>query len=371
VAEQRILLIRLSHLGDVVHALPVFHALRAAHPEAELGWLVQSEFAGLLRGLPGLSALLTFERRGGARAWLELRAALAAFAPELVVDAQGNLKSALAALAAGSARRLGFARPDWREPAGALVLTEQARPAAGEHALERMAALARAAAGPAWSGELCFDLGLSAAERAHASERWRALVPRSPAGPAALVVHLADPSDVRSWPAEHFAALGQALAERGIPALYVSGPAEEAVGRALQRSLGDRAAHWVGQRGLRELAALFSAAAADGARFLGCDSGPMHLAAAAGLPVTCLSGPQSHLRTGPWPLAGGAHGPHRVLRAALPPACAPCLRRSCDHHQGTVCMRGIAPEAVLAALAPLAPLAPLTSGARGARATAP
>ena len=97
-AEQRILLIRLSHLGDVVHALPVYHALRAAHPRAELAWLVQGEFAGLLAGLPGLAAVLAFERRGGARAWLELRAALAAFAPELVVDL-GDLRDVRVALA--------------------------------------------------------------------------------------------------------------------------------------------------------------------------------------------------------------------------------------------------------------------------------
>jgi ADP-heptose:LPS heptosyltransferase len=239
-----------------------------------------------------------------------------------------------------------------------------------------MAALARAAAGPAWSGELCFDLGLSAAERARASERWRVLVPRAARGQAPLVVHLSDPADVRAWPEEHFAALARGLADRGVPALFVSGPAEEAAGRALELSTErqGRVAHWVGQRGLRELAALFTAAAADGARFLGCDSGPMHLAAACGLPVTCLSGPQSHLRTGPWPLAENGRGPHRVLRATSPPPCAPCLRRACDHLQGTVCMRGIAPEAVLAALAPLAPLTPLappTGGARGAVAAAP
>ena len=69
---RRILLVRLSHLGDVVHALPVFHALRGAHPRARIGWAVQREFAGLLEGLPGLDEVLDFERRGGARAWLEL-----------------------------------------------------------------------------------------------------------------------------------------------------------------------------------------------------------------------------------------------------------------------------------------------------------
>jgi len=61
----RILIVRLSHLGDVVHALGVFHALHAAFPSAEIGWAVQPEFAGLLDGLPGLARVFHFERRGG------------------------------------------------------------------------------------------------------------------------------------------------------------------------------------------------------------------------------------------------------------------------------------------------------------------
>ena len=109
-AEERILLVRLSHLGDVVHALPVFHALRAARPRARIAWVVQREFAGLLDGLPGLERAIHFARRGGARAWLDLRAELCAFAPTLAVDAQGNLKSAMTLLTCGAPRRVGLAR---------------------------------------------------------------------------------------------------------------------------------------------------------------------------------------------------------------------------------------------------------------------
>jgi hypothetical protein len=76
----------------------------------------------------------------------------------------------------------------------------------------------------------------------------------------------------------------------------------------------------------------------------------MHLAAACGLPVVVLSGPQEHLRTGPWPLAGEAGSPHRVVRALEQPACAPCLRRECTHPRGPVCMSELACEQVRAAL---------------------
>ena len=133
----------------------------------------------------------------------------------------------------------------------------------------------------------------------------------------------------------------------------LSGPGEEQLGRQLAARLAgvEGLTHRVGQRGLRELAAAFAVAARHGARFVGCDSGPMHLAAACGLPVTCLSGPQSHLRTGPWPppeRAPGGH--HRVVRSAAPPACAPCLERRCEHPDGPVCMTAIEPLAVLASL---------------------
>src|SRR5688572_30746272 len=100
---QRILLIRLSHLGDVVHALPVFHAVRARFPHARIAWVTQPEFAPLIEGLPGLERVFRFGRAGGAAAWPELASALTSFAADLVIDAQGNIKSATAALCAGPA----------------------------------------------------------------------------------------------------------------------------------------------------------------------------------------------------------------------------------------------------------------------------
>src|SRR6185369_13377691 len=141
--------------------------------------------------------------------------------------------------------------------------------------------------------------------------------------------------------------LARALAaERG--ALLLSGPAEEELGRTLARELAGEArlAHWVGQRGLRALAAVFAAAARRGLELVACDSGPMHLAAAHGLRVIALEGPQEAARTGPWPRAA-----HAVVRSAHAPECAPCLARRCRHADGPVCMSGIGAADVLAALA--------------------
>ncbi|MBM3988530.1 MAG: glycosyltransferase family 9 protein [Planctomycetes bacterium] len=343
-APRRIALVRLSHLGDVVLALPLFHALRERFPRAELAWVVQREFAPLVEPLPGLARTLRFDRRGGLRGWLELRRELSEFAPDLAVDAQGNLKSGFALACTGAARRVGLAREDWREPLGRFALTESAAPAAGEHAFERTLALARhfgASADPRR------DPALSSSELRAGRERLREFE----LGRGDVILQLSPARDPRSWPLEHCAELLARLGGDGRRVLALSGPAEEREGAEL-RARSEQLAHvkhWVGQRGLRELAALLSVAADAGVLYAGGDTGPMHLAAACGLPVTVLCGPHSHLRTGPWPIAGS--GAHRAVRAAAQPACAPCLARTCNHPQGPVCMREIAPEEVRMALA--------------------
>lgn len=332
-SPERVLLVRLSHLGDVVHALPVFHALRSAWPEASIGWAVQNELSGLLEGLEGLERLFPFDRRGGLRAWLRLRRELRAWSPDVCVDAQGNLKSAAATWFAGAPRRIGLARQDWREPLGARVLTEQAPPAYGPHAVHKMLALCERVAPRA---TVSFDLSLSAAERARGVRALEQCLPGR-FGPG-WILHLSPEDDPRSWPGERFAALARGLAGRGGGVLLVSGPAEAELGARLEGELtsGEGIAHWVGQRGLRELVGTLTAAAAAGARFVGADSGPAHLAAACGMGVDLLSGPQDPQLTGPWPLAGRPGSPHRLLRA-VPDGLAPMEALTVEAVLETLC----------------------------------
>lgn len=361
----RILIVRLSHLGDVVHALPVYHALRGAFPTARLGWVVQPEFAPLVRGLPGLERTIEFDRRAGARAWLHLRREFRAFDAQLTVDCQGNTKSGAATWLTRAPRRVGLAAQDWREPFAARALTEHAAPVRsrtdraqvdaarrrGPHALERMLALVEHLAG-ASAHPARHDAALSEEERTHGVRLAELHLP-GPHGDARPVIQqLGDPRDVRSWPLARHMALSRALDEAGVPHLLLSGPGEVQHGDALARELPRTAQrrHWVGQRGLRELAGFFEAAARRGARFLGSDSGPMHLAAACGLPVTLLEGPQSHRRTGPWPLPDAPGSPNAALRSPSSPDCAPCFARRCQHPAGPVCMSELLPARVLESL---------------------
>jgi len=353
VSPRRILIVRFSHLGDVVHALPVFHALRTAHARAEIAWAVQPEFAGLLDGLPGLARTFLFERRRGARAWLRLLSEIREWGPDWAVDAQGNAKSALATIGSGAGRRSGMNPRDWREPFAARVLTDHAVAVTGatRHAMDRMLALAAHVA--PGSSPPRTDPVLSREELGIGRARLATLA--GEAAPTVTLLHLTHPEDVRSWPIASFESLARALAACGERAIVVSGPREEAEGRALaERTAGlANLSHCIGQRGLRELGALFAAAAERGGRLVACDSGPMHLAASVGLPVVCLSGPQDERRTGPWPVPdsdGAPPGPHRTLRASNPPPCAPCLARRCDHPEGRVCMTRIPPAEVLLAV---------------------
>ncbi len=344
---ERILIVRMSHLGDVVCSLPVFHALREAFPSAEIAWVVQPEFAGLLEGLPGLQRVFRFGRRDGWRAWPRLRRELAGFRADLVVDAQANLKSAAAVWCAGPAnrvRRAGPHRDDWRERFGARILSDPAPrlPPTRAHAVDRMVALASHVA-PGVAPR--FDAALTQAELAGGESLLDELLPGAARGDRLL--HVAAPGDVRSWPPERFGELAERLAASGRRVLLLSGPREADAGRALEARLSgrDRIRHCVGQRDLRALASLFAAAGRRGMRLVGCDSGPLHLACASGLAAYALAGPQDAARTGPW----SPRGPElaRAIHAAEPPACAPCLARRCTHADGPVCMTGIGVEAVL------------------------
>lgn len=309
-APQRILLVRLSHLGDVCHGLAVFHGLRRAFPEARVWWAMQPEFAGLVEGLPGLAGVLPFERGGGWRAWPRLRRAMRACRFDLAVDAQGNWKSGVATYLSGAPIRLGFARADWRERSAARTMTHHALAAHGEHALHRAQALLdRLQPGL----PLEFGLPLLPAEREEARVWWQTQGLEGPGH----VLHLGVERDPRSWPTERFGALAQRLLAQGESVLLLSGPGEAEGGAQLERELPPhpRLVHCVGQRGLRELAARLAVASERGFRLVACDSGPSHVAAAVGLGVDLLAGPTDPRRTGPWPIeASSTEDPvHRVL----------------------------------------------------------
>src|SRR5450631_699148 len=138
----KILIVRLSAMGDIVHALPM--AENAARAGASVGWAVEKPYVGLIESNPSVAAVFAADTRAWRRhpftapgEIATLRAALKGFAPDLTLDAQGLWKSALTALLAG-APVTGFARGERREPASALLARQTIAPAPEDgHVVER------------------------------------------------------------------------------------------------------------------------------------------------------------------------------------------------------------------------------------------
>jgi heptosyltransferase-1 len=143
------LIVRLGALGDIVHALPLAAALRAASPGARIDWLVDVRHRAILDHVDGLSSIVAVDTRRlrGATGLIAVVRRLRAASYDLAIDAQGLIKSATLAHLAGARRVLGFDREHLREPLARLAYDDNATPA-GPHVIDKTAALAAAAGAP-------------------------------------------------------------------------------------------------------------------------------------------------------------------------------------------------------------------------------
>lgn len=346
-APQRILIIKPSSLGDIVHALPVLAGLRRAHPRARVSWLIGSGFADLLAGHPLIDELIPFDRGRFGRMWRSPRIAaeflafvrsIRARRFDLVIDLQGLFRSGFLARASGAARRVGFA--DARELA-TLFYTDRVRCGADAvHAVDRNLCVSAALALPPTAE---FPLPVDAGALARA----RAMLGATPDDPPILAIVVGARWVTKIWPAERGGELLAAAVRDGRwRAVLLGAPADRTLADALLSSAARLGSDCrdvidlVGRTTLRELTALMSLS-----RVVVCqDSGPMHVAAALGRPTVALFGPTDERRTGPYSSAA------RVVRVEL--ECAPCRRRRCRfagadprHHR---CMRDISAARVIA-----------------------
>ena len=338
----RILCIRLSGLGDVVHALNALALLRAERPRARITWVVEDRFAGVLRGHPHIDELVVVPRGlwgGWARnpvRWPRLLAEarrmgrrLRGGAFDVSLDFQSSLKSAWLVAAARAARRIGFGPPVAREW-NRLAQTELVQaPLSGIHRIERDVALLGplGIASRLLPAALPFDEELAREARRICEGLSRPLVVMHP-GSSRFAAF-------KRWPPERYAALADRLAEAvGAGVLITWGPgeqglAEEAVG-GMRR--GGRMAP--GLRGLEGLTHVLR----EADLFVGGDTGPTHIAAALRTPVVALFGPKDPVQTGPF---GG-----RAEVVVAPVDCRPCRKRRCRDRR---CMLQIGVQAVFGA----------------------
>lgn len=287
-----ILLVRLSAIGDAIHALPVLNALRDRFPRARLGWVVEGRTATLLEGHPSLDQLFNV-RRG----WLKrpsevwaLRKQLHAARFDTAVDVQGLTKSAIVAWLSGARRRIGFGDAKGRELSQWFYTDRVATDA--PHIIDANLQLLRALdiRPPYWTAGDPFRLPEKPQDAA-AAERIR-----SAAGAFAIVNPGAGWVS-KLWPPERFGAVARYLNQKhGLPVLVVwAGDDEHQRAEQIAAVAGD-GTKVAPPTSLGELAALCRRAAI----FIASDTGPLHLAAAVGTRCVGLFGPMPAERNGPY-----------------------------------------------------------------------
>jgi lipopolysaccharide heptosyltransferase II len=323
----RLLIVLLGAIGDVVCGMPLAQRLRAGWPTTRITWAVEPAAAPLLQGHPAVHAMVMFRRGDGWRAFPEFLRRLRHFQPEVTLDLQRHLKSGVASLASGAPRRVGFHWRNSRE-GNWFFNTETITPVdTFTLKLTHFQRFADHLGVP--PAPISFGLAASAAERTRAAEL---LAPLGERPIAALYVGSTWSS--RQWLPEATAALCERLRGRGFGIALVGGPGDVGFAEAVRAAGAGELVNTVGQTKLREIIAIMERAKVA----IGPDTGPMHIAAAVGTPVVALFGATSPRRSGPW------GWDDLVVRGDAP--CSPCYLPRCPI--GRLCMEQITPDMVMA-----------------------
>jgi lipopolysaccharide heptosyltransferase I len=356
---QRILLIKLSAVGDVVHTIPVLHKLRRRYADARIDWLVTPAIAELLRHQPAISNVIEFARHEWLRPWhwdayvsaARLAAALKAARYDLVVDLHGQFRSAALALATRAPVRIGFDRPRpqvWQ--ASGRVLPQSARrhawkgaregswlaythhigvPTLDVHAVDRYLTVGSMLGFDAEPADFSMVIP-------HAAKlRIEALLASQAMRTNLLTMAPGTIWETKHWRSEGFAEVARHFMGQGFAVALMGSLRERAACEAVAAA-APGALNLAGETTLSELAALV----ARSTICLTNDSGPMHLAAALDRPVVSIFGPTDPLWVGPYCRQDA------VVQAKL--ACSPCYLRvlsRCAH--GHACMQNVSAATVI------------------------
>jgi heptosyltransferase-1 len=339
----KVLIVKVSALGDIVHALPVLAWVKSAGSEIVIDWLVEEPFAPLLEGHPLLNRVHRIAtRKWRQQGWIKsagegmrMIGLLRRQKYDLVLDLQGNSKSGLFTAFCGAPRRFGFDRGGVREWPNLLATNRRVSLTTDEyHISERSLALARAAFPAGTDHQMTGPLPIQpdAARQVETSLAEHGLTGRHFA-----ILHYGTTWPTKLWSVDNWQKLVRLLLEETTltPVLTWGNPEERAVVEQIAAVVDGRAVIW--PRGtLSEMAALLARAAV----VVGGDTGPIHVAAAVGAPTVSIYRATDKLRNGP---RGDRH-----FRLQAPLHCSPCLHKSCE--QDNDCRASIAADEVLSAL---------------------
>jgi lipopolysaccharide heptosyltransferase I len=360
---RRILLIKLSAVGDVVHTIPVLNKLRRRYPAARIDWLVTPAIAELIRHHPAVSNVVLFIRQDWSSPWrpgwpalgrvAKLVAELRRARYDLIVDMHGQFRTAFFTLAAGAPVRIGFDRPRpdvwhasertfpldaykhaWkgaRELSWIAYTHHIAVPTLDVHAVDRYLTIGSMLGLDGGPADFSFPVPGDAIARVDALLRANGIA----AGSRVLLCAPGTNWETKHWSVERFAEVARHFLARGWRMVLIGSERERGV-CARVAAAAPGTVDLCGQTSLTELAALVR----RGSGAITNDSGPMHMAVALDRPVVSIFGPTDALWIGPY------GRPDAVLRADLP--CAPCYLRELRHcRHGHACMGEITAAAVI------------------------
>ncbi len=347
----KILIVKLSSIGDVVQTLPALYALRKGFEKngvkARIDWLVEEVASRVLSGNPLIDNVIVVRNRGWRTHLMEnIKTArlLASARYDMVLDFQGLFKSGVWVWLSKGKRRIGFSNA--RE-LSRIFFNEKLPPYDPDrHAVDRYLDLARYAGG--LSGQAVFPIytGLEEKKRVEGILKDSGI-----AGQGETGLHRWQPFFViaararwatKEWKDDALAEVAKAVTQAsGMRAVLVGGREDRAGLEGLKESIGSRAVNLAGLTTLKELAALMKTASF----VLTVDSGPMHIASAVGAPTVALFGPTAPWRTGPYGGCTPGSRKNIIIRKEL--NCSPCFKKRCPDAR---CMKEITAEEVIRAI---------------------
>jgi heptosyltransferase I len=296
----RVLIVKLGSIGDIVHTLPALAALRSAMPQAEISWVVERRSSEILKDNPLLDRLIEVDTKALRRGLMSgetLRAPrqqlrrLRASAFDVALDFQGLLKSASIARLSGARRVFGYSRTGLREPASAIFLSKKIAVPKQTHVIRKSLMLLQGALGvpvPAQPEELSFPINITAE---HEMEAQRTI---AGVGENYAILNPGGGWPTKLWSVDRFGKLADLLwAGYGISSVVTYGPGELELAESVRRSSTSGKATPVSL----SLKGFYSLARSARV-YVGGDTGPTHIAVAAGTPIVGLFGPTEWWRNG-------------------------------------------------------------------------
>jgi heptosyltransferase I len=295
----RILIVKLGSIGDIVHTLPSLATIRKQLPAANISWVVEQRSAEILKGNELIDSLVEVDTRS-LREGISVDEILASVRQQIkelrqqtfdiAIDFQGLLKSAAIAKLSGAKKRWGFSREALREPLSRLLLTDTVSVDARAHVIRKNLSLAQNALGIKIGGdELEFPINTSSRDVEEAA----AIIARVGSGNF-VVLNPGGGWVTKLWPAKNFGSLADRLWEHmGIASVLTTGPGEDALAEGACANSHSGALYTA-----RPALKAFFELARRSSLYVGGDTGPTHIAVAAGTPIVGLFGPTEWWRNG-------------------------------------------------------------------------